>query len=122
MIKQFDRAAARRRRHRRVRLKVHGTAQRPRLCVFRSLRHIYAQIVDDDQDHTLVVASTIEPAVRDAVQGQSKATQAGVVGKVLAERAQQRGITEVVFDRGGYKYHGRIKALADAAREGGLTF
>lgn len=122
MIKQFDRAAARRRRHRRVRMKVHGTAQRPRLCVFRSLRHIYAQITDDDQDHTLVVASTMEPAVRDAVQGQSKAAQAGVVGKVLAERAQQRGITEVVFDRGGYKYHGRIKALADAAREGGLTF
>lgn len=122
MIKQFDRAAARRRRHRRIRAKVSGTGQRPRLCVFRSLRHIYAQIIDDERGHTLVAASTMEPAIRDAVQSRHKAEQATAVGKALAERATQQGITEVVFDRGGYKYHGRVKALADAAREGGLTF
>jgi len=122
MIKQFDRAAARRRRHRRVRVKVRGTAQRPRLSVFRSLRHIYAQIIDDERGHALVAASTIESAIRDAVSGQSKTAQASEVGKVLAERARQQGITAVVFDRGGYKYHGRVKALAEAVREGGLTF
>jgi len=122
MIKQFDRAAARRRRHQRIRTKLHGTTQRPRLNVFRSLRHIYAQIIDDEQGHTLVAASTLEPAIHDAVQGRAKADQARVVGKMLAERARQQGITEVVFDRGGYQYHGRVKALAEAAREGGLTF
>lgn len=122
MIKQFDRAAARRRRHRRVRATVRGTAERPRLSVFRSLRHIYAQIIDDDRGHSLVTASTLEPAIQAAVQGQPKMAQASAVGKVLAERARQKGITAVVFDRGGYKYHGRVQALAEAAREGGLMF
>ncbi len=122
MIKQFDRAAARRRRHRRVRERVRGTAAQPRLSVFRSLRHIYAQIIDDERGHSLVAASTLEPAIYAAVQGQPKTAQARVVGKVLAERARQQGITTVVFDRGGYKYHGRVQALAEAAREGGLTF
>ena len=122
MIKHFDRAAARRRRHQRVRAKVHGTAQRPRLCVFRSLQQISAQIVDDDRGHTLAAVSTLEPALHETVKGQKKSAQASAAGKVLAERARQHGITEVVFDRGGYQYHGRVKALAEAAREGGLTF
>ncbi len=122
MIKQYDRAAARRRRHRRVRMTVRGTAGRPRLCVFRSLQHIYAQIIDDERGQSLVAVSTLEPAIQAAVRGQPKAAQASVVGKVLAERARQKGITTVVFDRGGYKYHGRVQALAEAAREGGLLF
>jgi len=92
------------------------------LGVFRSLRHIYAQVVDDSQGHTLVSASTIDPEVEAQLQGLSKVEQARVVGKAVAERALGQGIKTVVFDRGGYKYHGRVKALADAAREGGLEF
>lgn len=112
----------RERRHRRVRKRVTGTAERPRLNVFRSLKHIYAQIIDDERGHTLVAASTVEPKVRDQIAGMTKTAQAGAVGRVLAQRAHTTGITKVVFDRGGYKYHGRVKALAEAAREGGLAF
>ena len=113
---------ARQRRHARVRESVVGTAQRPRLNVYRSLNHIYAQIIDDSQGHTLVAVSTLDPSLRDGLAGKSKTDQAAQVGKVLAERALQIGITQVVFDRGGYKYHGRVKALAEASREGGLKF
>jgi len=97
-------------------------SERPRLNVFRSLRHIYAQVIDDSQGRTLVSASTVDPQVEAQLQGLTKIEQARVVGKVLAERALSQGIQRVVFDRGGYKYHGRVKALADAVREGGLEF
>ncbi len=119
---EIDRRVARLRRHRRVRKHVVGTPERPRLNVFRSLRHIYAQVIDDSQGHTLVSASTIDPEVEAQSRELTKTEQARVVGKVLAERALSQGIEKVVFDRGGYKYHGRVKALADAAREGGLEF
>jgi large subunit ribosomal protein L18 len=119
---ESDRRIARLRRHRRVRKYVVGTPERPRLNVFRSLRHIYAQVVDDSRGYTLVSASTIDPDVAAQVNSLTKSEQARVVGKVLAERALRQDIKEVVFDRGGYKYHGRVKALADAAREGGLEF
>ncbi len=119
---EIDRRAARLRRHRRVRKHVKGTAERPRLNVFRSLRHIYAQVIDDTRGHTLVSASTVEPEVAARVHGLNKTEQARVVGAVLAERALSVGVRRVVFDRGGYKYHGRVRALADAAREGGLEF
>ena len=111
---------ARKRRHRRVRKKVAGTAERPRLNVFRSLRHIYAQIINDEIGHTLVSASTSEAEVREQIEGLNKTDQARMVGKVLAERALAKGVNQVVFDRGGYKYHGRVKALAEGSREGGL--
>ena len=113
---------ARKRRHRRVRKKISGTAERPRINVFRSLRHIYAQIIDDDRGRTLVAASTQDPALRDQLAGLDKTAQAKVVGQALAERAQAKSVRQVIFDRGGYKYHGRVKALADGAREGGLEF
>ena len=119
---ETDRRVARLRRHGRVRKHVVGTPERPRLNVFRSLRHIYAQVIDDSQGRTLVSASTVDPQVEAQLQGLTKIEQARVVGKVLAERALSQGIQRVVFDRGGYKYHGRVKALADAVREGGLEF
>jgi large subunit ribosomal protein L18 len=119
---EVNRRVARLRRHRRVRKYVVGTSEQPRLNVFRSSRHIYAQVIDDSEGHTLVSASTIDPEVEKELQGLTKTEQARVVGKVLAERAVDRGIKQVVFDRGGYKYHGRVKALADAARESGLEF
>ncbi len=109
--------SARHKRHARVRGKVSGTSQRPRLCVFRSLNHIYAQVIDDAAGHTMVAASS-----RDAGVGGTKAEQAAAVGKLLAQRAREAGIGAVVFDRGGYRYHGRVKALAEGAREGGLVF
>ena len=108
----------RRRRHRRVRGKVHGSAARPRLCVFRSSKGIYAQVIDDDAGVTLASASTL---VLDGAGG-SKSEKAAEVGKLVAQRAREAGIAKVVFDRGGYLYHGRVKALADGAREGGLEF
>ncbi len=117
-----DREAARRRRHARIRRKVSGTAERPRLNVFRSLEHVYAQVIDDWAGHTLVSASTIDAEIRPRVDGLSKTEQARIVGEVVAERALDRGIETVVFDRGGYQYHGRVKALAEAAREQGLKF
>ena len=119
---EIDRRVARLRRHGRVRKRIVGTSERPRLNVFRSLRHIHAQVMDDGQGHTLASASTIDAEVAAQLQGLTKTEQARVVGKVLAERALSQGINKVVFDRGGYAYHGRVKALADAAREGGLEF
>ncbi|HEY65847.1 MAG TPA: 50S ribosomal protein L18 [Caldilineae bacterium] len=113
---------ARLRRHRRVRRKVFGTAERPRLNVFRSLRHIYAQIIDDERGVTLVAASTIDRELRGQLDGLTKTEQARKVGELVAKRALAAGITKVVFDRGGYRYHGRVKALAEASREAGLQF
>lgn len=113
---------ARKRRHRRIRMKLVGTAQRPRLNVFRSLEHIYVQAIDDVDGHTIVSASTVDNELAASLAGKTKKEQATLVGKTVAERAMAAGITEVVFDRGGYLYHGRIKALADGAREGGLRF
>jgi len=122
MKPEVDRRIARERRHDHVRKTVAGTSERPRLNVFRSLNHIYAQIIDDSVGHTLASASTIDQEVRDQVAGKNKTDQAEVVGKVVAERALAEGVTKVVFDRGGYKYHGRVKALAEAARKAGLDF
>jgi large subunit ribosomal protein L18 len=113
---------ARKRRHQRVRSKLAGTEARPRLNVFRSLRHIYAQIINDEVGHTLVSASTADVEVKKQVEGLDKTAQARAVGKVLAERALAKGVTRVVFDRGGYRYHGRVRALAEGTREGGLEF
>ena len=109
-------------RHARLRKKVAGGAQRPRLCVFRSLRHIYAQVIDDAAGNTLAAASSQEAAGKGAAGQSAKIGVAASVGKLVAERAQAKGITEVVFDRGGYKFHGRVKALAEASREAGLIF
>lgn len=122
MIKKPSRNEMRKRRHRRVRKKVHGTPERPRLNVFRSLNHIYAQIIDDEAGVTLVAASTIDRELRPKMKGLTKTEQARLVGLTVAQRAVAQGITQVVFDRGGYKYIGRVKALADGAREGGLEF
>ena len=113
---------ARLRRHQRIRRNVHGTAERPRLNVFRSLEHIYAQVVDDDRGNTLAAASTVDPELREALAGLNKSQQAAQVGQLIAKRATAKGLKQVVFDRGGYPYHGRVKALADGAREGGLEF
>ena len=121
MFKPLDTRAARARRHRRIRVSLSGTGQRPRLNVFRSLHHIYCQVIDDATGTTLAAASTNEPTVRTTVTG-SKTERAKAVGKAIAERAREKGISAVVFDRGGYLYHGRVKALADAAREAGLEF
>ena len=114
--------AARARRHRRLRQRLAGTAQRPRLAVFRSLNHIYAQIIDDTAGHTLVAATDLEAGVRSARDGKKKSEVAGLVGEALAKKAKEKGIAAVVFDRGGFKYHGRVKAFAEAARKGGLAF
>ncbi len=109
-------------RHSRVRAKVVGTPERPRLNVFRSLLNMYAQVIDDANGNTLVSASTLDKDVADQLEGKNKAEAAKVVGQVLAQRAKEAGISKVVFDRGGYQYHGRVAALADGAREGGLEF
>ncbi len=109
------------RRHLRVRLKVVGTSERPRLAVFRSLNHIYSQVIDDSKGRTLVAVSSLSPELKGKGKGGKKAA-AEAVGKALAERAMKAGIKAVVFDRGGYRYHGRVLALADAARKGGLSF
>lgn len=113
---------ARQRRHARVRKQVSGTPDRPRLCVFRSLKHVYAQVIDDTHHHTLASACTLDAEVRAAASGKDKIGQAAVVGEVVAKRALEAGVEQVVFDRGGYQYHGRVKSLADGAREGGLKF
>ena len=113
---------ARNKRHARVRLKVKGMPSRPRLCVFRSLNHIYAQVIDDAQGYTLASASTLDPETRSETDGKAKTGRAELVGAVIAKRALSKGIKQVAFDRGGYKYHGRVKALAEAARQGGLQF
>ena len=117
-----NRSEARIRRHVRVRINVQGTQQRPRLSVFRSLSEIYAQVIDDQTGRTLASASTIDLELRGKVKGRNKSEQAKMVGKALAERAKTKGVQAVVFDRGGFKYSGRVKALADGAREGGLEF
>lgn len=109
-------------RHGRVRAKVVGTTERPRLNVFRSLLNMYAQVIDDANGNTLVSASTLDKDVAGQLEGKNKAEAAKVVGQVLAQRAKEAGISKVVFDRGGYQYHGRVAALADGAREGGLEF
>ena len=109
-------------RHLRVRKKVQGNLERPRLCVFRSLRHIYAQVIDDTTGHTLASASSLEAAAGKPSAAEAKLSTSQSVGKLVAERAKEKGISEVVFDRGGYKYHGRVKALAEGSREGGLVF
>lgn len=110
------------RRHARVRARITGTAARPRLNVYRSLANIYAQVIDDEAGHTLVSASTIDADVQTQASGKNKKDAAKIVGKVVAERAKAAGITQVVFDRGGYRYHGRVAALAEGAREAGLEF
>lgn len=114
--------AARERRHRRIRVHVIGTPARPRLNVFRSLEHIYAQVIDDVAGHTLASASTLDGEVKAAIDGKQKMEAAKIVGQIIAARAKNAGVTKVVFDRGGNIYHGRVKALADGAREGGLDF
>ena len=122
-IKYRKALTARERRHRRVRAKISGTAQRPRLNVFRSSAHIYAQVIDDTRGHTLAAASDLEETVRErAGEGATKSARAKTVGEVIAERAKEAGIEAVLFDRGGFLYHGRVKAVADGAREGGLKF
>ena len=121
MFKRPDSRGLRHKRHRRIRRFLGGTTERPRLAVFRSLEHIYGQIIDDTAGTTLVAASDIEAALRSGERG-NKSDRAKQVGQLLAERAKEKGITAVVFDRGGFLYHGRIKALADGAREGGLEF
>jgi large subunit ribosomal protein L18 len=115
---QRNRAVARTRRHSRVREKIRGSASRPRLAVYRSITHIYAQLIDDDSGKTLVAASSVD--TKDATG--KKSDRAKAVGAELGQRAKQKGIAEVVFDRGGYRYHGRVKALGDAARSAGLRF
>jgi large subunit ribosomal protein L18 len=114
--------SGRARRHRRIRSRVTGTVARPRLNVFRSNAHIYAQVIDDTQGHTLAAASTVDATLRTRMAENNKQEEAKLVGQLIAERALAVGIQQVVFDRGGYRYHGRIQALADAAREAGLKF
>ena len=122
MITKIDKNAERKRRHVRVRKNVKGTAERPRLSVYRSTNHIYAQLIDDTKGVTLASASTLEKAVKTEIAGKTKREAAAIVGKVAAERAKAKGIEAVVFDRGGYLYTGRVQALADGAREAGLKF
>jgi large subunit ribosomal protein L18 len=105
-----------------VRKKVTGTSAQPRLCVYRSLRYIYAQVIDDSAGHTIVSASSVDPEVRSQINGKTKTESADIIGTVVAKRALDKGVKKVVFDRGGYKYHGRVKILADAARKTGLEF
>jgi large subunit ribosomal protein L18 len=121
-VRRISRNAHRRRIHRRVRQTVRGTAERPRLCVYRSLTHLYAQVIDDAAGRTLAAASSVDKEMRKQVKGGGNVAAARIVGKVVAERAKAKGIAQVVFDRGGYRYHGRVKALAEAAREAGLKF
>jgi large subunit ribosomal protein L18 len=120
--RQNPRVAARLKRKMRVRKKINGSPERPRLCVFRSSKHIYAQIIDDTKGATLVAASTLAPEYKQMEAAKGKVGNAQKVGALLAQRAKAKGISKVVFDRNGYIYHGRIRALADAAREAGLDF
>lgn len=117
-----DSGAARKRRHERVRKKVSGASDRPRLCVFRSLNHIYAQVIDDGLGQTLASASSLDGDIKANSGDKKKKELAELVGASVAKRAQEKGVTQVIFDRGGYRYHGRVKALADAARKAGLRF
>ena len=122
MINKIDKNEIRKRKHLRVRKTVSGTTERPRLCVFRSNSHIYAQIIDDTEGTTLAAASSLDKDVKSQVSNGSNIDAAKEVGKLIAKRAQDKKISEVVFDRGGYIYHGRVAALAEAAREAGLQF
>ncbi len=119
---QKSRNEARLKRHRRVRKNITGSPEKPRLNVYRSSEQIYAQVIDDDAMHTIVAASSIDRELRGTLDGKTKTEQAKAVGQLIAKRAKDKGVSTVVFDRGGYRYIGRIKALADAAREGGLDF
>ena len=122
MVKKESRSEIRAKKHRRVRNNLAGTAERPRLAVFRSNNHMYAQIIDDTVGNTLVSACTLDKDIKDAVEKTNNVDAAAQVGTVIAKKALDKGITTVVFDRGGFIYQGKIKALADAAREAGLTF
>ena len=122
MIGKIDRKATRERRHIRVRTKISGTPERPRLCVYRSNKNLFVQVIDDVAGNTLVSASTTQKDVKAELEKTNDVAAASYLGKVIAERALAKGITEVVFDRGGFIYHGKIEALADAAREAGLKF
>lgn len=121
-VLKVSRNAHRQQVHHRVRQRVLGTSGRPRLCVYRSLGHIYAQVIDDQSGRTLVSASSIDKATRAALKGGGNVAAAKIVGKTIAERSLAAGVQQVVFDRGGYMYHGRVEALANAAREAGLKF
>ena len=109
-------------RHRRIRTKISGTAERPRLCVYRSLKHIYAQIIDDQQGHTLIGVSSLSPEIRETVKYGGNVAAAKAVGKLVAQKALEKNITKVVFDRAGFRYHGRVAALAHEVREAGIEF
>ena len=122
MAKRGITSTAQEKRHTRVRAKMSKTHARPRLCVSRSLKHTYAQVIDDTQSHTLAAASTLDPKIRAEAQGKTKKQAAELVGSLIAERAIRVGVTQVVFDRGKRKYHGRVKVLAEAARGAGLDF
>lgn len=122
MIKQINKNQDRLKRHKRVRAKIKGTAQTPRLSVYRTLTHIYAQIIDDVKGNTLVTASTLDKELKGKLDGMDKKAQAKEVGKLIAKKAKSKKISAIVFDRGGYLYIGRVQALADGAREGGLKF
>jgi large subunit ribosomal protein L18 len=121
-VRKLSKDAHRQRVHARVRTKVSGTPERPRLCVYRSVGHIYVQVIDDRGGRTLCSASSIDKETKRALKGGGNIAAAKNVGRIIAERAKAAGVSKVVFDRGGYKYHGRVKALADAAREAGLQF
>ena len=121
MITKINKNEDRKRRHLRVRKKVKGTAEMPRLCVYRSLNNIYAQIIDDTVGNTLVTASTLDKEIKGNLEGKTKSEQAKMVGELVAKKALAKGITTVVYDRGGYLYTGRVESLAEGAREGGLT-
>lgn len=122
MVNKESRTAARENKHRRLRNRLVGTAERPRLAVFRSNNHMYAQIIDDSVGNTIVAASTVEKSIKEALEQTDNVDAAAYVGKVVAERALEKGIKTVVFDRGGFIYQGKVQALADAAREAGLEF
>jgi large subunit ribosomal protein L18 len=121
-VHRISKDAHRRRIHDRVRTRVSGTSERPRLCVYRSVGHIYTQIIDDSNGKTLASASSVDKETKKGLKVGGNIAAAKVIGKAIAERAKAAGVSKVVFDRGGYKYHGRVKALADAAREAGLQF
>ncbi len=120
--RKLSRDAHRRRIHRRMRQSMAGSEQRPRLCVFRSIKHIRVQVIDDLKGHTIAAASSLDADVKKQIKGGGNIASAKVVGKIIAERARAAGVEYVVFDRGGYQYHGRVQALAEAAREAGLKF
>lgn len=118
----LNRRVARAKRHTRIRAKLGGTPERPRLCVFRSLNHIYAQVVDDVKGGTLATASSLEKEIASQTDGKKKSAVSELVGAAVAKRALEKGVKQVAFDRGGYRYHGRVKALGEAARKAGLKF